>query len=88
MAKRMSNLTKDKIKIVGILLVIIWFMSGIIYYIFGEEIKLTDIEKANKYYTEEQIKTEMRWLALKDYVDNMSEEEFIECFYKEEIECH
>ena len=86
-----SNKEKDYLSIIVAAIIfgaLIWLLTGAIFYIsslFAEE-TLTDIEKANKFYAEEQIKTEMRWLALKDYVDNMSEEEFIECFYKDEIE--
>lgn len=88
---KMSNKEKDYLSIIVAAIIfgaLIWLLTGAVLYIsslFAEE-TLTDIEKANKYYAEEQIKTEMRWLALKDYVDNMSEEEFIECFYKDEIE--
>lgn len=89
---KMSNKEKDYLSIIVAAIIFgafIWLLTGAVLYIsslFAEETKLTDIEKANKFYAEEQIKTEMRWLALKDYVDNMSEEEFIECFYKDEIE--
>ena len=88
---KMSNKEKDYLSIIVAAIIfgaLIWLLTGAVFYIsslFAEE-TLTDIEKANKFYAEEQIKTEMRWLALKDYVDNMSEEEFIECFYKDEIE--
>ena len=88
---KMSNKEKDYLSIIVAAIIfgaLIWLLTGAVLYIsslFAEE-TLTDIEKANKFYAEEQIKTEMRWLALKDYVDNMSEEEFIECFYKDEIE--
>lgn len=89
---KISNKEKDYLSIIVAAIIFgafIWLLTGAVLYIsslFAEETKLTDIEKANKFYAEEQIKTEMRWLALKDYVDNMSEEEFIECFYKDEIE--
>lgn len=88
---KISNKEKDYLSIIVAAIIfgaLIWLLTGAVLYIsslFAEE-TLTDIEKANKFYAEEQIKTEMRWLALKDYVDNMSEEEFIECFYKDEIE--
>lgn len=88
---KMNNKEKDYLSIIVAAIIfgaLIWLLTGAIFYIsslFAEE-TLTDIEKANKFYAEEQIKTEIRYLALKDYVDNMSEEEFIECFYKEEIE--
>lgn len=88
---KMSNKEKDYLSVFVFAILIgavIWLLTGAVFYVASllAEETLTDIEKANKYYAEEQIKTEMKWLALKDYVDNMSEEEFIECFYKDEIE--
>lgn len=87
MTKKMSNLTKDYIVVIAVCVVVIWVLSGAIYYIFGAETKLTDIEIANKFYCEEQVKEEMRYLAMRDYIENMSEEEFLQTFYKDEIEC-
>lgn len=86
MHRRMSNLTKDKLKIIGILLVIVWVMFGAIYYIFAQptEQQLTDIELMNKYYVEQNIQTEMRYLAMWEYTENMTPEEYIETFFKGE----
>ena len=88
---KMSNKEKDYLSVIVFAILVgavIWLLTGAVLYVASllAEESLTDIEKANKYYAEEQIKTEMRWLALKDYVDNMSEEEFVESFYKDEIE--
>lgn len=82
----MSNLTKDKLKIIGILLVIVWVMFGAIYYIFAQptEQQLTDIELMNKYYAEQNIQTEMKFLAMWEYTENMTPEEYIETFFKGE----
>lgn len=82
---KISNKVKDYMVIIGILLVVIWFISGAIFYVkslFAEEIQ----ENVNKFWAEEQVKTEMRYLAMRDYIENMSEEEFVETFYKDEIE--
>lgn len=88
MHRRMSNLTKDKLKIIGILLVIAWVMFGAIYYIFAQptEQQLTDIELMNKYYAEQNIQTEMRFLAMWEYTENMTPEEYIKTFFSKEIE--
>lgn len=88
MHRRMSNLTKDKLKIIGILLVIVWVMFGAIYYIFAQptEQQLTDIELMNKYYAEQNIQTEMRFLAMWEYTENMTPEEYIKTFFSKEIE--
>lgn len=86
MHRRMSNLTKDKLKIIGALIIIIWIVSGAIYYIFAQptEQQLTDIELMNKYYVEQNIQTEMRFLAMWEYTENMTPEEYIETFFKGE----
>lgn len=88
MHRRMSNLTKDKLKIIGILLVIAWVMFGAIYYIFAQttEQQLTDIELMNKYYAEQNIQTEMRFLAMWEYTENMTPEEYIKTFFSKEAE--
>ena len=88
MHRRMSNLTKDKLKIIGILLVIVWVMFGAIYYIFAQptEQQLTDIELMNKYYAEQNIQTEMRYLAMWEYTENMTPEEYIKTFFSKEAE--
>lgn len=88
MHRRMSNLTKDKLKIIGILLVIVWVMFGAIYYIFAQptEQQLTDIELMNKYYVEQNIQTEMRYLAMWEYTENMTPEEYIKTFFSKEAE--
>ena len=86
--RRISNLTKDKLKIIGILLVIVWVMFGAIYYIFAQptEQQLTDIELMNKYYAEECVKNEMRFLAMWEYTENMTPEEYIKTFFSKEAE--
>lgn len=88
MHRRMSNLTKDKLKIIGILLVIVWVMFGAIYYIFTQptEQQLTDIEPMNKYYAEQNIQTEMRFLSMWEYTENMTPEEYIKTFFSKETE--
>lgn len=43
---------------------------------------LTDIERINKYYTEETIKSEMSFLSMWHYVENMSEQEYYDTFFK------
>lgn len=88
MHRRMSNLTKDKLKIIGILLVIVWVMFGAIYYIFAQptEQQLSDIELMNKYYVEQNIQTEMRYLAMWEYTENMTPEEYIKTFFSKEAE--
>lgn len=74
---------KNKLLFVAICVLIIWILSGAIYYIkdlCAEE--LTEIESINKYYVEQTIKSEIEYAALWEYVENMSEEEYCNTFFK------
>ena len=87
---KISNKTKDYIVVIAICVLVIWFLSGAVMWVrslFAEEVKLSDIELQNKYYAEERVKNEMRFLAMWDYTENMSTEEYVATFFKEEIEC-
>lgn len=81
---KISNKAKDYIVVTVICILIIWLLSGAMWWVaslFAEEIKLTDVELMNKYYAEENIKTEMNYLAMKNYMDNITVEEYIETFF-------
>lgn len=87
---KLTNKTKDYIVVIAICVAVIWLLSGAVMWVrslFAEETKLSDIELQNKYYAEERIKTEMRYFAMWEYTENMSTEEYIETFFKGEIEC-
>lgn len=45
-------------------------------------VSLTDVELQNKYYTEETIKNEMRFNAMWEYTESMTEEEYYNTFFK------
>ena len=82
---KLTNKTKDYIVVIAICVVVIWLLSGAVWYVkslFAEEI--TEVESMNKYYAEETIKSEMRFNAMKEYMDNISVEEYIETFFKGE----
>lgn len=89
MKRRMSNLTKDKLRIIGFIIfvvAVIWVLTGAVLYVkslFAQEI--TEVESMNKFYAEETIKSEMNYLAMKHYMDNISVEEYIETFFKGEL---
>ena len=74
---------KNKLLFVAICVLIIWILSGAIYYIkdlCAEE--LTEVESINKYYAEQTIKSEFEYAALWEYVENMSEQEYYDTFFK------
>lgn len=82
---KISNKTKDYIVVIIICVFVIWFLTGALYFVkslFAEEI--TEIESMNKYYAEQTIQSEMRFIAMKEYMDNISVEEYIETFFKGE----
>ena len=81
---KISNKAKDYIVVTVICILIIWLLSGAMWWVaslFAEEIKLTDVELMNKYYAEQTIQNEMNYLAMKNYMDNITVEEYIETFF-------
>lgn len=84
---KISNKAKDYIVLVVIFVLVVWILTGAVWYVkslFAEEItKLNDIEKMNRFYAEECIKNEMRFLAMWEYTENMSTEEYVATFFKE-----
>ena len=82
---KLTNKTKDYIVVIAICVVVIWLLSGAVMWVrslFAED--LTDIEIMNKCYTENTVRNEMRFLAMKEYMDNISVEEYVETFFKGE----
>ena len=81
---KISNKMKDYIVLVVIFVLIIWILTGAVWYVkslFAEETRLSDVEKMNKFYAEESIKNEMQYFAMKNYMDNISIEEYIDTFF-------
>ena len=82
---KISNKTKDYIVVTIICVLVIWILSGALYWVkslFAED--LTDVEIMNKCYAENTVKNEMRFLAMKEYMDNISIEEYVETFFNKE----
>lgn len=82
---KISNKVKDYIVVIAICVLVIWLLSGAMWWVSSlfaqDSVYLTDVEKMNKFYTEENIKSEMNFLAMKHYMDNISIEEYIETFF-------
>jgi len=79
---KISNKAKDYIVLVAICVLVIWVLTGALWYVkslFAEEIT---VDSMNKYYAEQTIQNEMRFNAMKEYMDNISEEEFADTFFK------
>lgn len=77
---------KNNLFFIAICVVVIWVLSGAVWYVrslFAVPVEdLSDIEQINKYYTEQTIKSEIEYAALWEYVENMSEEEYCNTFFK------
>lgn len=85
---KLSNKVKDYIVVVGIMLLVVWLLSGALLWVsslFAEETGLTDVEEMNRHYAEETIKSEMRFNAMKEYMDNLSVDEYIKIFFEKEV---
>ena len=82
---KISNKVKDYIVVIAICVLVIWLLSGAMWWVSSlfaqDNVYLTDVEKMNKFYVEENIKSEMNFLAMKHYMDNISIEEYIETFF-------
>jgi len=86
MKRKMSNMTKDKIFVLFVIFVILLFLTLIIIGVkklFAESpnIELTQ-SQINKYYTEQTIKNEIEYIAMWEYTENMSEQEYYDTFFK------
>lgn len=62
--------------------VFIFGVAAVWQQISAEPIGLSEIEQINKYRAEELIKSEMHFLAMWNYVENMSEQEYYDTFFK------
>lgn len=86
----MTNRTKDIMFFFLVIFVIafvifacgFWVGKSFAEPVIAEEKPLTEIEQINKFYAEETIKNEMYFLAMWEYTENMSEEEYAETFFK------
>ena len=91
----MKNRTKDKLAILGflgfvflVMFLIVYFFIAVVELFATNEIRyeenLTEIQQYNKFMTEETIKNEMYLLACWKTIDEMSDEEYFETFFKGE----
>lgn len=88
--KKISNKTKDKIYITVFLIGIMWliillFVAIVNLFATDQFVELSEQEQINKYYTEQSIKNEIDYIAMWEYTENMSEQEYYETFYKDDL---
>lgn len=83
---KMSNRTKDITFFCLVIFVIVFVIFALGFAVgksFAQEIivtELTEQEQINKFYTEEAVKSEMYFLAMWEYTENMSEQEYADTF--------
>jgi len=83
---KMSNRTKDIIFFlfwIFVIFIVIFALGFAVGKSFAQEIivtELTEQEQINKFYTEEAVKSEMYFLAMWEYTENMSEQEYADTF--------
>lgn len=77
---------KNNLFFIAICVAVVWLLSGAVWYVRSlfavQAAELSDIEQINKYYTEQTVKSEIEYAALWEYVENMSEEEYRNTFFK------
>lgn len=77
---------KNNLFFIAVCVAVVWLLSGAVWYVrslFAVPVEdLSDIEQINKYYAEQTIKSEIEYAALWEYVENMSEEEYCNTFFK------
>lgn len=66
--EKINKTKKSKLLVLGIALLILWVLSGAIYFIFAD----------NRTEQEKQLD------EISDYIANMSDQEYYETFFKEE----
>lgn len=85
---KMSNRAKDITFFCLVIFVIVFAIFALGFAVgksFAQEIivtELTEQEQINKFYTEETVKSEMYFLAMWEYTENMSEQEYYDTFFK------
>lgn len=85
----MTNRTKDIMFFFLVVFVIAFAIFACGFWVgksFADEPKaiLTEQEQINKFYAEESIKNEMSFLSMWHCVENMSEQEYYETFFKDD----
>lgn len=82
---RISNKTKDKIMVLSFMLAVMFmfvFLMFAIMSLITKKAEATEINY-NKFMTEERIKAEMYFLKSCEIIDNMTDEEYADTFFKE-----
>jgi hypothetical protein len=63
-------------------LIILLFVAIVNLFATDQFVELSEQEQINKYYTEQSIKNEIDYIAMWEYTENMSEQEYYDTFFK------
>lgn len=87
---KVSNKTKDKLLILSFMFLVMFMFIFLVFSIINllsakaEAVELSEQQQINKFYAEETLKNEMYLLSSWTTIDNMSDEEYCDTFFKEE----
>lgn len=83
---RISNKTKDKIMVLSFMLAVMFMFVFLMFAIMSLIVKKAEATEINynKFMTEERIKAEMYHNSVCELIDNMSDEEYCDTFFKGE----
>lgn len=79
---KLSNKTKDKMLLVGIMFMLVWLLSGLVFLVTTLLAEPINTEELNKAENEQQIYQEIRYLQMWEYTEGMTEEEWKNTFLR------
>lgn len=79
----MTNRTKDITLFCLVIFVIVFTIFALGFAVGKSYAETPEQAQINRYYTEESLKTEMRYLAMWQYTENMTDEEYNKTFMEE-----
>ena len=79
---KLSNKTKDKMLLVGIMFMLVWLLSGLVFWVTTLLAEPINTEEYNKACNEQQIYQEIRYLQMWEYTEGMSQEDWEKTFLR------
>ena len=79
---KISNKAKDYIVLIVIFLVVVWLLSGLIFWVKNAFAEPINTEELNKAENEQQIYQEIRYLQMWEYTEKMTDEDWEKTFLR------
>ena len=79
---KISNKTKDKMLLVGIMFMLVWLLSGLVFWVTTLLAEPINTEELNKAENEQIIYQEIRYLQMWEYTEGMTDEEWEKTFLR------